>query len=587
MDDGKPGRSGRLRDVVPLLRGHGRWMAVAISLMLTGSVLGIVQPLVVHSVVQTAGTGVIVWGTIVVLVGVFLAQALVVTLGGYVLERTSESVVLGLRLNLIHRLLRLRMESYDRHRTGDLLSRTGSDSATLRMMVASGFTEVVTGSLGLVGTVTFMLILEPTLFLMVMGLVAIGATVVFSVLAKVRAASLQAQEALGVMNSDLERALTAIRTVRAVQAEERETERIGGQAKAAFGASVRMAKLNALVGPAVELSVNGSFLVVFLVGGIRVATGATSVADLVAFLLYMSFLAMPLSQLFQAIVTMNQGAGALQRVHEALDLPEETDENRPARTSPRVVEKGSPVLEFRDVWFGYQDVAEPVLRGVNFEVPQRGHVALVGRSGAGKSTIFALAERFYEPDRGQLLFEGADVVELSRKEYRRRVGLVEQHSPVMFGTLRENLRYAAPNATDEEIRHVVELVNLDELVDRLPDGLDTAVGEHGMKLSGGERQRVAIARALLPRPSLLLLDEPTSNLDAVNEAAFRRAVEQVASECSLLVIAHRLSTVQAADRVVVLENGVVTGTGTNDELVAGNEFYRSFAAGLTSVDSRV
>jgi ABC-type multidrug transport system fused ATPase/permease subunit len=236
----------------------------------------------------------------------------------------------------------------------------------------------------------------------------------------------------------------------------------------------------------------------------------------------------------------------------------------------------APLLEFRDVWFRYQP-DEPVLRGVSFAVPHRGHLALIGRSGAGKSTIFSLVERFYRPDRGEILFNGQDIATLGCQEYRARVGLVEQHAPVLYGTLRDNLVYGAPNAQDDEIRRVIDLVNLTELVDRLPQGLDTEVGERGMMLSGGERQRVAIARSLLTRPRLLLLDEPTSQLDAANEAALSQAIEQVSAECALLVIAHRFSTVQVARKIVVLDEGRVSAVGTNGELWETSKYYRDMA----------
>jgi ABC-type multidrug transport system fused ATPase/permease subunit len=388
------------------------------------------------------------------------------------------------------------------------------------------------------------------------------------------------------MMADLERALSAIRTVRAAGSEQREADRIGSRATAVYAASVRMAKLDAIVRTAGELAVNGSFVVVLLVGGVRVANGTSSVAELVAFLLYMTYLVGPIDSVFQAISAIQQGTGALQRINDVLALPREPNAPATGAVVPHPGYDGvrghvngsgpAPALEFRDVWFGY-DPRRPVLRGVSFKVPQHGHVALIGRSGAGKSTVFALAERFYDPDRGQLLFYGGDVRLMGREHYRARLGLVEQHSPVLYGTLRDNLTYTTPDAGADEIERVVELASLTELVSRLPRGLDTHVGEHGIRLSGGERQRVAIARSLLGRPSLLLLDEPTAHLDAVNEEALSKAINQISLECALLVIAHRFSTVRAADQIVVLDHGHVAAAGHHEELLDSNDYYRRLA----------
>ncbi|WP_274556200.1 ABC transporter ATP-binding protein [Streptomyces spiramyceticus] len=568
------------REVLRVLRGHRRWVAGAVTLTLVASALGLAQPLVVKRVIESSAAGTGIAGPVGLLIALFAAQALVQAVAGYVLARTGEGVVLGVRLDLIDHLLRLPMRTYDRHRIGDLISRAGTDSTALRLLIAQGFTDAVTGSIGLVGVIALMVWLDWALFLVVIALVTFGALMIASVLHGIARASLRAQQATGAMTAELERALGAIRTVRASRAERREADRIGAEARSAFSAGVRVGKLDAVVAPAIELTIHGSFLVVLLIGGVRVAGEGGSVADLAAFLLYMLYLVGPVGAVFQAVSTMQQGAGALRRITEILDLPKEPNAE-PAQhhnhlTSPPDVDARSrpPVLEFRDVWFGY-DPDRPVLRGVSFQVPPRGHVALIGSSGVGKSTVFALTERFYDPDDGLVLFEGGDVRTLTRAQHRARIGLVEQHAPVLYGTLRENLLYAAPDAGEAELERVVELAQLTDLASRLPRGLDTDAGEHGMALSGGERQRIAIARSLLTRPSLLLLDEPTAHLDAVNEAALRRSISQTSAECALLVIAHRFSTIRAADLIVVLDGGEVVATGSHEELLDTSDHYRS------------
>ncbi len=580
LSEGRARRSdGRWRAALRMLRGHGRWMAVAIALTLAGSAVAMVQPLVVRDLIDEASAGSVAASGVALLAALFLGGATIKTLGRYLLMRTGERIVLDVRLDLVDHLLRLPMTIYDARRVGDLLSRTSADSSALRLVIADGVSHLVAGALILVGTAAFMIWLDWQLFLLVAGFVTVAALAMASVVRGIRTASFDAQSALGTMVADLERALGAIRTVRASQAEEREAERIGGKARLAQDAGVRMAKFKAAVEPCVEVAVNGAFLIVLLVGGLRAANGTASVGDLVAFLLYMTNLTMPIGAVFQAISTIQQGAGALQRIDEVLDLPRE-DASGPLASSTLPSDAGPALLTFRDVWFGY-DERELVLRGVSFELPRRGHVAMIGGSGAGKSTIFSLIERFYEPQRGEILLDGREVSTLDPDEYRARIGLVEQEAPVLHGTLRENLTYSAPEAGEEDLRRILELANLTELVDRLPDGLDTDVGEHGTLLSGGERQRIAIARCLLGRPSLVLLDEPTSQLDPINEGELACAIQQVSRECTLLVIAHRFSTVRAADHVIVLGEGKVVEAGDHETLSRTNEYYRALEAAST------
>ncbi|MFJ8586739.1 ABC transporter ATP-binding protein [Streptomyces sp. NPDC093595] len=588
-DAAEPGAEGSTRAaVVTLYRltaGHRVSMALAAALTLAGSALGLAQPLVARLVVDAGGRGGPAFWVPLSLLGVlFLAEAVTGAVGRFVLERMGEGVVRQLRHGLVARLLRLEMREYDRHRGGDLIARVTADTTLLREVVSQALVDVVTGALVAAGAVVLMLWLDPLLLLLVAVTVALASAVVASLLRGIRAASTRMQNAVGAIAADLERALGALPMVRVHRAEEREARRIGERVDTAYDAGVRTAKLASVMSPAVELAVQGSFLVVLVIGGLRVNASSHSLGDLVAFLLYASYLALPLASVFRAVGLIQRGMGAHQRIAEAMALPAEPAEPAAAprctavpRTPPPAEEPRAPVLALRDVRFGY-DPGRLVLRGVSLTVPHRGQVALVGRSGAGKSTVFALTARFYEPDAGTLLFDGRPAGELTRAECRARIAVVDQDAHVVHGTLRDNITYAVPDASDAEVRRVVELARLEDVVRRLPGGLSGMLGDRGGTLSGGERQRIALARALLARPSLLLLDEPTSHLDALNEAALTTVMRDVARECALLVIAHRLSTVQHADRIVVLDEGRAVACGDHEELLASSPAYRRLAA---------
>lgn len=567
-----------MRALLRTLRGHRRPILGAVGLTLAGTAMGMVQPLIIRDLLDGRAAPVA-WTAIGLLVVLFVAQAALKTVARYVLVRTGEQLVLRIRTDLTGHILRLPMAVYDEHRVGDLISRVGADSAALRDAGALGFSHLLTGVVGLAGTIALMVWLDPFLFALVMTVVLLAAAIMTTAVRGIRVTTLQSQRALGAMAAALERPLAAIRTVRASGAEAAEDRRIGHHAGDAYAAGVRTARYEAITGPSSELAVNGAFLVVLLVGGLRVSHGSAEMADLVAFLLYMAYLTTPIGYLSQAVSLIQRGAGALERIDEILRLPREDDDETPASASasaPARGDAGAPALEFRGVSFAYVP-GRPVLRDVDLAVPERGYVALVGRSGAGKSTIFALAERFYEPARGRILAAGRDVRTMTRRAHRDTLGLVAQDAPALSGTVRDNLAYGAPGVSDAQLRRVIALADLGDVIARLDDGLDSEVGEHGARLSGGERQRLAIARALLSEPRLLLLDEPTSQLDAVTEAALRRTLRAASEHAALLVIAHRLATVRDAERIVVLDAGRVVATGRHDELVETSAHYRELA----------
>ncbi|WP_369387225.1 ABC transporter ATP-binding protein [Streptomyces sp. CG1] len=568
-----------LRRLLALMRSEFRGIGTAGLLVVTASALGLAQPLLAGAVIDRVRTGGALAGLVAVLLGLFAAQTVVDTLGRYLLERAGENVVLRLRRQLVGHLLRLRITVLERHRIGDLITRATNDTAALRDAVNRSLVEIAVGVLTVGGATVLMLRIDPVLFLAVLGVFAVAGLGVTAALDRIRSAGEQAQTAVGSFAADLERGLTAVRTIRVSGVEEAESAGIVASAQAARRAGIRGARLGAAAAPVTQLAASGSFLLVLVLGGARVADGSLALGDLIALLLYATYLVMPLGNLLDGLTTLKRAMGALQRIDDCLAWDAEPAEPAAAAKVHRAP-AGAPVLEFRDVAFSYGE--RPALRGISFALAPGTRTAVVGPSGAGKSTILSLICRLYEPDHGSIHYVGH--ADLTLRQSRSLLALVEQDPVVLHGTLRDNLTLSG-EVTPEALDRALRQVNLHQLVDRLPQGIDTPVGEHGALLSGGERQRLAIARALLSRPALLLLDEPTSGLDTENEIAVMAGLRALPENTAVLVVAHRLSTVRDADRILVVDDGRLVAAGDHDELVRTSRRYRLLLGEQT--DSRI
>ncbi|GGN63424.1 putative ABC transporter ATP-binding protein [Streptomyces albiflavescens] len=557
------------------VRPH-RWALLAGALLaLATGATGLVLPLVARGLIDDLSHDRPIGRALLGMAALVVTNAAVGALGSYVLRRTAESVVLGARRALSSYLLRLRIPAVDRSEPGDLMARITSDTTLLREVTTDSLVGLGTGGLTLVATIVMMGLVDWVLLGVTLGVILCAGTVLGVIVPRINRASKQAQDAVGVMGASLERILGALRTVKASGAEHREEQTIHAAAEESWRQSVRAAKWSAAAGNTAGLAMQIAFITVLAVGGARVATGAIDVGTLVAFLLYVFYLMSPIQQVVGAITQYQTGAAALARIQEALRLPAEAA----APPAPLPTPGAEPAaLAFDEVRFRYADDLPYVHHGVTFAVPARGMTAFVGPSGAGKTTVFSLIERFYDPEAGVITLDGRELERWDLPQLRSAIGYVEQDAPVLSGSLRDNLLLGNPDADDTDLTRVLKTTRLDGLVARLPRGLDTLVGHRGTKLSGGERQRVAIARALLRRPRLLLLDEATSQLDAVNEAALRDTVADVARTTTVLVVAHRLSTVTMADRIVVMDAGRVRAVGTHRELVAADPLYAELAA---------
>lgn len=574
------GPRGSLKQLLPYLGEHRGILSVVVVLSLFGALAQLAQPLLVAQVIGRVQSGELFGNLVWLLVGLVAVAAAISAIQHYLLQRTGTAVVRSARRNLAQHLLRLPIREYDTRRTGDLVSRVGSDTTLLYAVITQGLVDSVGGAFILVGALIAMLILDPVLLGATVLVVLVAVVLVVLVSGKMRVASRVQQERVGDLAASVERSLSAIRTIRANTAEEREAATIVADADRAYDAGVQVAKYSALVVPVAMVALQVSMLVVLGLGGFRVASGQISIANLVAFIMFLFLLVSPLGLGFGAISSVNQAFGALGRITEVLQLPAETDNDAAIAAglgaNDETGERSAAALAFESVSFGY-DADRDVLHQVSFALPAGKRLALVGPSGAGKSTSLALIERFYDPTDGAIRLFGVDIRSIDRRTLRSRIGYVEQEAPVLAGTLRDNLLLAAPHASDADCERVLRSVNLGTVLDRDPRGLDASVGEDGVMLSGGERQRLAIARALLQAPDVLLLDESTSSLDGVNEQLMRDAIDAVSAERTLVVIAHRLSTVVDSDVIVVLDAGRVVGVGTHAELLESVPLYRKLA----------
>lgn len=574
-----PFQRAKLKEFWPYLHGHVRLLIAAAVVSLAATALSVVQPLMVQQLINAVSAGdratIFIW----LLVGITLVEAAFSASQSYLLQRTAESVVLGLRRSLVGQLLSLPIREFDRRRVGDLMSRVGSDTTLMRTVITSGLFEVVSSVLMFTAAVVLMILLDPLLFGITLAAVLTGATGILLLGSLMRSRSKDVQDAVGTMSAAVERGLSGIRTIKASVAEDREAALIDREVVTAFRAGIAMARLQSAVQPLMSICIQGAFIVVLAVGGIRVASGALLLGDLMAFILYLFLLVLPIASAMSAFVQIQAGLAALDRIQEITRLvPERIDEQNLA---PVTLGFAPALVEFRNVRFHYEpendDGAATVLEDITFSVAAGSRTAIVGPSGAGKSTVLTLLERFYEPTGGSILYDGSDINTIRRHELRSRLGLVEQEAPVLSGTLADNLRIGNPEVTEDRMLGMLAAVGLTDLAERSAAGLELNLGEDGVRLSGGQRQRLAWARAVLANRPVLLMDEPTSAVDSRTEQLLQRTLAEAAKDRTVIVVAHRLSTVADFDQIVVLDHGRVVATGRHEELLEGSDLYREMA----------
>ncbi|MEV7554540.1 ABC transporter ATP-binding protein [Amycolatopsis sp. NPDC089917] len=555
-------------------RPHKGALAIGLVLALLGSATGLATPMVTKWVLDSLGSSASLAGPVLALLGLMLVGSVIWLTQWILLGTVGERVVLKARESMVRRFFRATIPAITQRPTGELVTRVTSDTVLLREAASSSVIGLINGVVMLAGTLVLMSVLDPVLLATTVAAVLVVIALFAWLMPAIAKEQEKAQDRVGRLGGVLEGALRAIRTVKASRAEIRQSERILVDAEAATVHGVRAVRRQAIAWVVAWSGIQGAILVILGLGAWRVGAGLLEVSSLIAFLLYAFALMEPITELSQNMTALQAGIAAAGRIRD-MDALEVEEDKASARPEPAGAQDG-PVLELREVTAGYG--GDPALRDVSLTIPRRGHTAIVGPSGAGKTTMLSLIMRFVPPRSGSLLLDGREYADLPYAEVRKRLAYVEQETPIVPGTIRENLLFTHPDATEEEVRRALAEVRLSDKIAALDDGLDTPLSS--TSVSGGERQRIALARAILRTPDVVLLDEATAQVDGRTESAIHDCIRRLAREGAVVTVAHRLSTVIDADTIVVMEDGRVRASGGHEHLLATDTLYRELVEAL-------
>jgi subfamily B ATP-binding cassette protein MsbA len=567
----RPPSANEIRRLLSYLSPYRAAMGIAIISLLFGSALGLVFPWIMQDLINSVfaqGDQKELNQITALLIGTFLVRSIFYYFQVYWLSFVGERVVVDLRSQVYSNLNRLSLRFYAERRIGELISRLSSDVTIVRTALTNNVATVLSQSVTFIGSLALMLILNwrLTLFILLLAPLVVASAFVFG--GRLRKLSTQVQDQLADSTAIAEEALGNTRIVKAFGREPYEIQRYNQQIERTFRATMHLAVVRSAFGPLITFLAFSSLAGILWFGGREVIAGRLSAGALVAFLIYGINIAASIGAFSSLYTQLQEAAGAALRVFDLLDEQPDISDH-PAAIHFSVVQG---CLQFENVSFAYLGV-DHVLHNIDLTIRPGEVLALVGPSGAGKSTLFNLIPRFYDPTDGRITIDGVDLRMVTLASLRSQIGLVPQETQLFSGTVRENLLYGKLDASNEELADAARAANADEFIQQLPNGYETLVGERGVKLSGGQRQRIAIARAILKDPRILLLDEATSSLDSESEGLVQEALERLMRQRTTVVIAHRLSTVQNADRIAVLDQGRLVELGTHAELFANNGLY--------------
>lgn len=544
-------------------------VAAILSLLETGA--GLIVPLFTKSLVDQLSQSTLELSVIFLLLFAFILQTVSSGLSYYFMTYIGESIVASIRKRLWKHVLHSPIPYFDQHESGDSMSRITQDTNTIKTLITQHLITFISGLITIIGSIVILLIIDWKMTLIMLIAVPISITIIMPLGQKMYKVSKLTQDEMAGFSANLGRVLSDIRLVKAFHAEKTEQAKGDERIDHLFKYGLKEARILAVISPLMSFTMMVVLVLLIGYGGVRVASGALSAGSLVAIIIYVFQIVVPFSQMAGFFTAFQKAMGGAERIQLILSLDKETSEDNV------VVQNPSQDIHFKDVSFSYKQ-GDSILQQLTLSIPTGKTTAFVGPSGSGKTTLFALLERFYVPNTGEILLGDTTIKQFNLKSWRSQFSYVSQESPLMSGTIRDNIMYGMErNVSEKEIEAAAELANAIEFISRLPQGFDTEVGERGIKLSGGQRQRVAIARALIRDPKILLLDEATSNLDSASELLVQKALQHLMKGRTTLVIAHRLSTVVDADQIVVLDGGNITGIGTHQQLVKHHELYQKLA----------
>jgi len=570
----------RLENWKPYLRlgvyckPYTKRLGAALGCMALSAIFGIIPPWLIRNVVDdvliSKNSGML---NILALVMVLLF-VLKVSFGyghAYLMTWVGQKIIMDIRLELYDKTQKLSLRVLYRRRMGEFLSRITNDVSTLQSILSTVIVDMVVQSATFAGILLFLLFINWKLTLLTFAVIPIAVFAIDRASEKLRSVGSEIQERLAQLAATAQEALSSVRIVRAFATEKLEYDRFADQSRMHFRALIHGTQTKGVLEGFVEVVLISALALILWLGGRDVVAGSLTEGELLAFLMYLGMLVQPVRILSRVASTVQQGLASAERIFEILDERDEI----PLPASPVQVGGMRGEISFDDVWFSYESerCGQWVLSNLNLRVAPGEKIAIVGTTGAGKSTIADLVLRFYDPTRGRILIDGTDLRELDLAPYRRRVGVVPQDPVLMKGSITYNIAYGFPGATPEAIRSAARTAGISDFIESLPKGYDTEVGERGVTLSGGQRQRVAIARAIVRDPAILLMDEATSSLDALVESQVQGAMNDAMRGRTSLVIAHRLSTVREADRILVLSGGKIVEEGSHDALIEARGHY--------------